>query len=226
MFILGLDLGQSQDYTALSILERLDGGGTVYNVRGLERTRGTSYPNIVKRVSEVMGKLPGSVLALDYTGVGRPVYDMFIQAGLNPVGILIHGGDRVNHEQGDSIYRVPKRDLIGVLKILFQNQQANRYPMMQIAKKLDLAETLKAEIHNLKVKIDPATAHDSYSAWREGDHDDLILSLGLAAWWGQQNPFVQLEAVTQTFGSTSFSSSFDNLMRRFDNYDDYCKNCE
>ena len=173
-----------------------------------------------------MGKLPGSVLALDYTGVGRPVYDMFVEAGLYPVGVLIHGGDRVNHEQGYSIYRVPKRDLIGVLKILIQNQQANRYPMMQIAKKLDLAETLKAEIHNLKVKIDPATAHDSYSAWREGDHDDLILSLGLAAWWGQQNPVVYFEAMTQTFGSPAFSSSFDNLKLKFDNYDDYCKNCE
>jgi hypothetical protein len=24
------------------------------------------------------------------------------------------------------------------------------------------------------VKIDPATAHDYYSAWREDDHDDLL----------------------------------------------------
>ena len=26
------------------------------------------------------------------------------------------------------------------------------------------------------------TAHDSYEAWREGDHDDLVLSVGMAVW--------------------------------------------
>jgi hypothetical protein len=43
---------------------------------------------------------------------------------------------------------------------------------------------------NFKVKIDPRSAHDSYSAWREEDHDDLVLSVALAAWWGELNPWV------------------------------------
>jgi len=38
---------------------------------------------------------------------------------------------------------------------------------------------------NFKVKIDPQTAHDSYSAWREADHDDLVLSVALAAWFAE-----------------------------------------
>jgi len=33
------------------------------------------------------------------------------------------------------------------------------------------------------VKIDPRTAHDSYSHWREGDHDDLVLATALACWF-------------------------------------------
>jgi hypothetical protein len=33
------------------------------------------------------------------------------------------------------------------------------------------------------VKIDPVTAHDSYSAWRERDHDDLVLATALCTWW-------------------------------------------
>jgi hypothetical protein len=41
---------------------------------------------------------------------------------------------------------------------------------------------------NFRVKIDPAIAYDSYSAWREADHDDRILSVALAAWWDEQNP--------------------------------------
>ena len=28
------------------------------------------------------------------------------------------------------------------------------------------------------------TAHDSYGAWREGQHDDLVLALALALWAG------------------------------------------
>jgi len=39
---------------------------------------------------------------------------------------------------------------------------------------------------NFRAKIDPATAHDSYSAWREQDHDDLVLSVALACWWGER----------------------------------------
>ena len=134
-----------------------------------------------------MDKLPGASLALDYTGVGRPVYEMFEDVGLKPVGILIHGGASVNHDAGTHIYRVPKRDLIGILKVCFQNGQVDQRPAMRILKTLELAETLKTEILNLKLKIDPLTAHDSYSAWREGDHDDLILATGIALWHGENS---------------------------------------
>lgn len=26
------------------------------------------------------------------------------------------------------------------------------------------------------------TAHDSYEAWREGDHDDLVIAVAMACW--------------------------------------------
>jgi len=31
----------------------------------------------------------------------------------------------------------------------------------------------------------PQTAHDAYSAWREGQHDDVVLARALACWWGE-----------------------------------------
>ena len=40
-----------------------------------------------------------------------------------------------------------------------------------------------AEMQSFKVKIDPKTAHDSYSAWRENAHDDLVLAACLAVWF-------------------------------------------
>jgi hypothetical protein len=56
---------------------------------------------------------------------------------------------------------------------------------LQIAQNLPETPMLMQELLNFKVKIDPSTAHDSYSAWREQDHDDLVLALALACWWGE-----------------------------------------
>jgi hypothetical protein len=180
MYILGLDLGQSQDYTALCIIEKLkQEGGAVYHVRKLERTRGTPYPDVVSRVKAILEKLSGAVLVVDQTGVGAPVVDMFTQADLKPIGIYIHGGDKATHE--GNTWRVPKRDLVGVLQVLLQNQKLKIAPG-------PLSDILANEMLNFRVKIDPVTAHDSYSAWREQEHDDLVLAVALAAWWGEHCP--------------------------------------
>jgi len=44
-----------------------------------------------------MDKLPEVSLVADLTGVAAQVVDMFQQADLAPIGILIHGEDRVAH---------------------------------------------------------------------------------------------------------------------------------
>jgi hypothetical protein len=49
---------------------------------------------------------------------------------------------------------------------------------------LDTA-TLISELQSYQVKIDPVTAHDSYAAWREGVHDDLVFAVCLASWMGE-----------------------------------------
>lgn len=55
---------------------------------------------------------------VDQTGTGAPVVDLFNQAGLNPVGVMIHAGADVKNE--GRTWKVPKRDLIAVLVVLFQ----------------------------------------------------------------------------------------------------------
>jgi hypothetical protein len=81
---------------------------------------------------------------------------------------------------------------VGILQVLFQSGR------LKISKKLALASILQAELLIFKVKIDPRTAHDSFSAWREQDHDDLVLSVSLAAWQGEREvdipPLVCVEA--------------------------------
>ena len=45
------------------------------------------------------------------------------------------------------------------------------------------------------------TAHDSYGAWREGAHDDLVLAVCLALWIAESEP----KPVTQDAPSYSYS---------------------
>lgn len=177
-FYIGLDLGQVNDYTAISILEVLSGRS--YAVRRLERTRGETYPNIAQKVEALMGSPAlknNASLIVDQTGVGAPVVDLLKKSGLSPIAVSIHGGDKASHEGND--WRVPKRDLVGVLQVLLQTER------LKVASQLKLGPILQQEMLNFKVKIDPVTAHDSYSAWRESDHDDLVLSVALAAWYAE-----------------------------------------
>lgn len=185
-FFLGLDLGQSNDFTAISIAEKLDvpGDPVEYHIRHLERVKlGTPYPAIVEHVRNLMqsSQLAGSTaLVVDGTGVGAPVVDMFREARLDPVAITITGGNTASKEADG--YHVPKRDLVSVLQVLFQ---ADR---LKVAATLPEAKTLTEELLNFRAKINIQTAHDSYEAWREGVHDDLVLSVALACWYGEQQP--------------------------------------
>ena len=185
-FYIGVDLGQVNDYTATTIIER---SGKEYHLRHIERPqRGTTYPAIVARLKELTEKpeLIGSAITLvvDITGVGRPVWDLLnaasIRAGMK--GISITGGNTVTRD--GNIYNVPKRDLVSALQVAFQNGE------LKIAKGLPDADTLIKELTGFKVKIN-TNGHDQYEAWREGVHDDLVLSAAMAAWMSKQSSFAE-----------------------------------
>ena len=182
-FFLGLDLGQASDSTAICILERgaAAAGRTTYQGRHLERVPlGTPYPAIADQVATMLDSeaLRGrTALVVDATGVGRPVLDMLEQRRLRPIGITITGGDSAHYEQG--MHRVPKRDLIGTLQVLLQTER------LKFAASLREVPVLIQELQNFRVKINPATAHDSYEH-RVGQHDDLVLACAVAAWYAER----------------------------------------
>ena len=68
----------------------------IFQVGHLERVPlGTPYPGIVAHVGRLLAKLPGNPeLVIDFTGVGRPVFDMFVYSVISPTGVLITGGKR------------------------------------------------------------------------------------------------------------------------------------
>ena len=121
-FFVGLDLGQAQDYTALSVIERIGESADDYryDVRHLQRfALGTTYPAIVEAVAKMCQSKPIASdysLVADATGVGAAVMDLLEASGLSLTRVTITGGDTVSQE--GSHYRVPKRDLVGVLQVL------------------------------------------------------------------------------------------------------------
>ena len=191
--IIGVDLGQSRDYTAICVTEKRQNykgwpneaesiGDPFYNLIRLDRLKlGTPYTQVREIVRAIYQALKQGnkkpELVIDYTGVGRPVFDMFKEASLYPRGINIHGGDAFTRD--GPIDNVPKRDLAAVLQVVYQQERIN------VAAKLKMARVLNDELLSFQVKINAQTGHDSYEH-RSGQHDDLVLAVACACWYGER----------------------------------------
>ena len=180
-YTIGLDLGKTRDHTALCILERCgEGDEAEFHARHLQRfPLGTAYPVIVVAVAKMIEREPllntRPRLAIDETGVGAPVADLFRQAKL-PVELhLVHitSGSTESYDNDTGVRYVPKRNLVSVVQVALQTDK------LKIASSLPEAATLVRELQGFEVKI-TESANDTYGAWREGSHDDLVLAVALA----------------------------------------------
>ena len=53
----------------------------------------TPYPGVVEAIRRIVGRLPrGTDLVVDFSGVGRGIYDLLVDHGLNPTGVTMTGG--------------------------------------------------------------------------------------------------------------------------------------
>ncbi len=153
----------------------------------------TPYREVVAGVRRVLERPPlkGNYrLAVDATGVGVAVTDMLTDAGLRFRSVTITGGERESRDGDD--HRVPKRNLISKAQVLLQNRR------LKVVPSLAEAAALTQELTNFRYKISPG-GHDSYEAWREGDHDDLVLALSLAVWLINENYVEIPEGLVETF---------------------------
>ncbi len=194
-FFVAADIGQAHDPTAIAVLERAELKGTFdpvmyafrkkvrLRLRYLERVElGTTYPRVVERIAEVTRarQLAGCCdLAVDATGVGRPVVDMLRKERLGgPLyAATITGGSTESYVDG--YWRVPKRELITRLQILFQREA------LQIASGMKWVPELMKEMADMRVKV-TCSGHAQFEAWREGTHDDLVFAVSLACWKAQK----------------------------------------
>ena len=135
-YFVGVDFGQSKDATAIAVVERAERTGewdavkfawkkvVSLQLRYLERVAlGTPYTKVIRRVVQVTRwpDLAGRCrLAVDGTGVGRPVVDLLRDGrpGCVLMAVNITSGLKQTFEGG--YYGVPKRDLILGLQVLLQ----------------------------------------------------------------------------------------------------------
>ncbi len=187
-FVAGLDLGKLSDYSALcveKISPDVEAGKQLrrHCVVALKRweLRGP-YGQIVDDVVKAFDREPltGSALVLDRTGVGVAVAETLIKARPKAkiVQVTITGGAQTSY--ADGCWCVPKRELAGVMQVLLGTRR------FQVAQGVEFADTLKRELERFTVKINIATGHESFEAWRETDKDDLVLSAMLACWWAER----------------------------------------
>lgn len=185
--ILGVDVGQRQEFSAICAVEvqvRKEYGREVdhFLVRHLERIgAGTPFPAIAGRVGAVVDALDRKMRScpdvyVDATGLGQPVIDL-IDAEL-PCGfvrpVYFNHGDRRTDEGG--VIHLGKGFLVTRLQTLLQADQLHLVRTPE-------SEELARDLDEYEIRVDP-DANERYGAFRVGRHDDLVTALGLAVQTG------------------------------------------
>jgi hypothetical protein len=207
-WVVGCDLGQSSDPTAVAVLEHQRGvldrnseykrhtcTGDVpqvpaerCDVRHLERLPlGMSYPAIVQRVADILARAPlcgderckPAELVIDETGVGRAVGDIFADAGMRPQRVSITAGSEATWAGRDR-WHVAKSVLISTVDAMLHTG------VLRFAAALTEAGAMRDELLDFRRKLSDA-GRATYAA-RTGAHDDLVLAVAIACWWASRPP--------------------------------------
>jgi hypothetical protein len=142
----------------------------------------TPYPGVAAALGRIMTRLPRATpLVIDYSGVGRGIYDMLVDYGLAPVGVTITGGDET-HWHGSNVATVPKSTLVSnLIRLLHEGT-------LFVHGDLPEWPALRRELQNFR----PEVTRSGRETWNaaSGSHDDLLIAASLAAWHhqGAQRP--------------------------------------
>lgn len=216
-YIIGVDLGQSADYSALGVLRRCWRKNDMYDVVNqnvamwklyhevpmlVRWPLGTPYPQIVEDIEreyhyvESVSEM-GVKLVVDQGGPGRPVMDMLRERNLHPIGVTITAALNVN-VKNDSELTCPKRDICSALVVAAQSGD------IKIAADLDLANELQREIESFGYTINRKTGQMTYESIVDEVHDDLVLAVAMGLWYStirlpRTFPFTGAEAPDEPY---------------------------
>ena len=195
-YVMGVDLGQSQDPTAIVVLHHTKTPLDTWTVNQQARTTkqdvqerfdcvvaervplNTSYPDVVAYVGELLNRpmLHGRCeLVIDESGVGRAVSDLFELGGLKPIRVAITAGVDATKTDRRRCWSVAKSVLISGVDACLN------VGSLRFADELREREALREELQNFRRHVTNA-GKATYQA-RSGAHDDLVLAVAIALWW-------------------------------------------
>ena len=190
-YILGASLGTGMQPTAIAVIEQeisqngnWRAGIEALRLRHLERVPlDDGIPETVAQVKALLGReeikeresAGGAEVVLDITGTGHAPVELFKGAGINPQLVMITGATTVEEETKPNDWRIPKIELIGTLQMLLEDNR------LKMARELDLVSDLTDELNQFSMRPPRINPNDP-EAWREGQFDDLVFAVAIAAW--------------------------------------------
>lgn len=217
--LVGLDLGQRRDHTAIAVIawtnlilgrDPVDYNfvrRTEYRIVHLERVPlGSPYsglPAVLHDVIDLARPTGDVTLAIDATGPGMPVVDMIRNAGLGAslLPAVITGGGASSRKPTGGVYSIARKELLSILRVAIETGR------LKAAQDLDMRDDLLAELRTLEpvsrsgpppsVTIRPSTPHDprpqapnpNLSRHAAGFPPGSIKSRGLRPTCGSTNAF-------------------------------------
>jgi hypothetical protein len=185
MYLIGVDLGQKRDHTAIAVLEKIEARRPWnavdflgLHVRHVERVAlQTPYPLVVERVRQLVHMQPlrgDCILAVDATGVGAPVVDLMRRAGMGCeiAAISITGSGKA--ALVGNTWHVPKVDLWSLVTLLLERGE------LKISGGMKGRAALVRELEELQARTGAA---------RSGEQDDLAMAVALAVWKASKSGF-------------------------------------
>jgi hypothetical protein len=211
-YIVGVDLGQVADYTAVAVLERIVPPQAPLTEEeapwsGPPTGVTTSWkpprvPNPICRYT--CGHLERLKLNMPYPDVVEHVAQLLGEPALaesetalvvdatgvgKPVVDMLERAKlnpiAITIHGGDTVTREWRNYRVPKRDLIGTVQVLLQTDRLKFAGNLPAVPQLVQELTAYRVKIDPLTAHDSYNA-REGAHDDLILAVAIGTYYGEQ----------------------------------------
>jgi len=175
--VLGADIGQAKDPSALVRIER-DADGVWWVREAYRVPLGTTYREVAELV-EKKSHEHDAVVVIDGTGVGRVVSELLRERACMHIAVTITGG------LGEHGQNVSKVSLVTGLRAMME-RGGLRVPSSH-------AE-LVSELRAFRVRV-RGTSNEAYEA-APGEHDDLVMALALAV-WGTALAQVEQDAVAE-----------------------------
>jgi hypothetical protein len=199
--VIGVDVGQRADPTAIAVVERQERGEDDHHVvRFLERLPlGTPYPTVAERLEAVVDGVKGKaerrqVETARWTAGGQavtlyeerdiiPHVTLYVDAtgvGQPVVDLLAVAGVRpiaCYFTHGDRRVRTGHEVSIGKAWLVSRLQALLQTGRLHLPD-TDEARVLARELQDYEIRVDE-DANDRYGAFKVGTHDDLVTALGL-----------------------------------------------